>query len=148
MADQFIYVGTEELALLTQVVQSQELWRGTGQGMVATFEDEFAAHLGRRYVHANASGTCANEAALAALGLAPGDEVIVTPCSFIASSLAPIGLGLVPVFADVDMACNLDPAEVERQIREAIEFHLEGMREDGSPIPPPSSKVDYVEVAA
>lgn len=38
--------------------------------------------------------------------------------------------------------------EVERQIREAIEFHLEGMREDGSPIPPPSSKVDYVEVAA
>jgi predicted RNase H-like HicB family nuclease len=39
-------------------------------------------------------------------------------------------------------------AEVERQIREAIEFHLDGMREDGSPIPPPSSKVDYVEVAA
>jgi len=39
-------------------------------------------------------------------------------------------------------------ADVERQIREAIEFHLEGMREDGSPIPPPSSKVDYVEVAA
>jgi predicted RNase H-like HicB family nuclease len=39
-------------------------------------------------------------------------------------------------------------AEVERSIREAIEFHLEGMREDGSPIPPPSSKVDYVEVAA
>ena len=39
-------------------------------------------------------------------------------------------------------------AEVERQIREAIEFHLEGMREDGSPIPPLSSKVDYVEVAA
>ena len=39
-------------------------------------------------------------------------------------------------------------AEVERSIREAIELHLEGMREDGSPIPPPSSKVDYVEVAA
>ncbi|MGH7887248.1 MAG: type II toxin-antitoxin system HicB family antitoxin [Candidatus Binatia bacterium] len=39
-------------------------------------------------------------------------------------------------------------AEVERLIREAIEFHLDGMREDGSPIPPPSSKVDYVEVAA
>jgi predicted RNase H-like HicB family nuclease len=38
--------------------------------------------------------------------------------------------------------------EVERYIREAIEFHLDGMREDGSPIPPPSSKVNYVEVAA
>jgi predicted RNase H-like HicB family nuclease len=38
--------------------------------------------------------------------------------------------------------------ETERLIREAIELHLEGMREDGTPIPPPSSRVDYVEVAA
>jgi predicted RNase H-like HicB family nuclease len=38
--------------------------------------------------------------------------------------------------------------ETEQAIREAIEFHLEGLREDGSPIPPPSSRVDYVEVAA
>jgi predicted RNase H-like HicB family nuclease len=38
--------------------------------------------------------------------------------------------------------------EVEREIREAIEFHLEGLREDGSPIPPPSSAVCYVDVAA
>ena len=39
-------------------------------------------------------------------------------------------------------------AEVESQIREAIAFHVEGMREDGSPIPPPSSSVRYVDVAA
>lgn len=38
--------------------------------------------------------------------------------------------------------------ETEQQIREAIEFHLKGMREDGTPIPDPSSRVDYVEVAA
>jgi predicted RNase H-like HicB family nuclease len=38
--------------------------------------------------------------------------------------------------------------ETERSIREAIKFHLKGLREDGSPIPPPSSRVDYVEVAA
>jgi predicted RNase H-like HicB family nuclease len=38
--------------------------------------------------------------------------------------------------------------EVESEIRGAIEFHLEGLREDGSPIPPPSSRVEYVEVAA
>jgi predicted RNase H-like HicB family nuclease len=38
--------------------------------------------------------------------------------------------------------------EAEQQIREAIEFHLEGMKEDGTPIPPPSSRVEYVEVAA
>ena len=39
-------------------------------------------------------------------------------------------------------------AETERAIREAIEFHIEGLREDGVPIPQPTSRVDYVEVAA
>jgi predicted RNase H-like HicB family nuclease len=38
--------------------------------------------------------------------------------------------------------------EAENAIREAIEFHLDGLREDGSPVPPPSSKVEYIEVAA
>jgi len=38
--------------------------------------------------------------------------------------------------------------DVQREIREAIELHLEGMREDGDPIPPPSSSVQYVEIAA
>ena len=38
--------------------------------------------------------------------------------------------------------------EAEAAIREAIEFHLDGMREDGAPVPPPSSRVEYVEVAA
>lgn len=38
--------------------------------------------------------------------------------------------------------------ETEQELREAIEFHLEGMREDGQPIPPPSSLVEYIDVAA
>ena len=38
--------------------------------------------------------------------------------------------------------------EIELQVREAIEFHLDGMREDGIPIPPPVSRVEYVEIAA
>ena len=39
-------------------------------------------------------------------------------------------------------------SDVEREIREAIEFHIEGMREDGDPIPAPSSSVQYVEIVA
>jgi len=46
------------------------------------------------------------------------------------------------------VATGATVADVEVAIREAIEFHLEGLREDGAPIPPPSSKVEYVEVAA
>jgi predicted RNase H-like HicB family nuclease len=39
-------------------------------------------------------------------------------------------------------------AEVEEQIREAIAFHLDGLREDGVPVPPPLSQVEYIDVAA
>jgi predicted RNase H-like HicB family nuclease len=46
------------------------------------------------------------------------------------------------------VATGANQAEAETAIREAIEFHLDGMKEDGTPIPPPSSRVDYVEVAA
>ncbi len=46
------------------------------------------------------------------------------------------------------VATGVTPEETEREIREAIELHLEGLREDGAPIPPPSSKVQYIEVAA
>ena len=46
------------------------------------------------------------------------------------------------------VATGVTLAETEAAIREAIEFHLDGLREDGSPIPPPSSKVEYIEVAA
>jgi predicted RNase H-like HicB family nuclease len=46
------------------------------------------------------------------------------------------------------VATGMSVAETETQIREAIEFHLEGMREDGIPIPPPSSQVEYVDVVA
>jgi len=45
------------------------------------------------------------------------------------------------------VATGSSVAEVEREIREAIELHIEGMREDGDPIPPPSSSVRYVEIA-
>jgi predicted RNase H-like HicB family nuclease len=46
------------------------------------------------------------------------------------------------------VATGANVEDVETQIREAIEFHLEGMREDGLPIPQPSSKVEYVDVVA
>jgi len=46
------------------------------------------------------------------------------------------------------VATGATVAEVEAEIREAISFHLDGMREDGLPVPPPSSQVEYVEIAA
>lgn len=46
------------------------------------------------------------------------------------------------------IATGATPEEVEQGIREAIEMHLAGLREDGQPVPPPSSAVEYVDIAA
>lgn len=139
MSQPYVYVGAEELAAVGQVVESQELWRGADGGPVGQLEDEFAAYLGHRYVHANCSGTSANEAALAAAGIGPGDEVIVTPCSFVASSMAPIGLGAVPVFADVDprnfvLTGETIEAALTPRARAVVVVHLWGQPADMGPI--------------
>jgi predicted RNase H-like HicB family nuclease len=46
------------------------------------------------------------------------------------------------------VATGSTPAETEIAIRDAVAFHLEGMREDGTPIPPPTSRVEYIEIVA
>jgi len=69
---------------------------------VSRYEDAIAERTGRSYVHAVCTGSAANQAALAGVGIGPGDEVIVPPCSYIASSLSVVALGAIPVFADVD----------------------------------------------
>ncbi|MGH8273387.1 MAG: type II toxin-antitoxin system HicB family antitoxin [Terriglobia bacterium] len=46
------------------------------------------------------------------------------------------------------VATGTSPEQAEAEIRKAISFHLEGLRDDGAPIPPPASQVEYVDVAA
>ena len=54
-------LGDEELANLREVIESQQLWRGTKGNFVARFEAAFGKHYGRKYVLALSSGTCAND---------------------------------------------------------------------------------------
>ena len=128
--------GEKELAYLRQVVESQSLWRGTGEGsMAARFEDAFAAHLGRRYVLALSSGTSANEAAYAALGLEPGDEVICPGVAPIFVSFPVVSIVCVPVFADVDeRTLTVSPEGIEAAItpraKAVVVVHLNGQPAD------------------
>jgi dTDP-4-amino-4,6-dideoxygalactose transaminase len=102
---------------------------------VSAFEKEAAAYLGADYAVAVASGTDALHLAIAAAGIGPGDEVITTPFTFIATAEAIKYVGATPVFVDIDpRTFNIDPAIIEAAItprtKAVIPVHLFGQPAD------------------
>lgn len=91
----------EEIETATQVLSSGRINQWTGS-QVWDFEKEYASYLGRSHAIAVMNGTSALELALKALDVQPGDEVITTPRTFIASASAAVLQGAVPIFADID----------------------------------------------
>lgn len=102
------------------------------------FEEEFASWLGVRNAVSVSSGTAALHVALAALGVGPGDEVVCTPYSFMASAMCALQAGALPVFADVGADHIIDPAAIECAItprtRAIVVVHLYGIVADMDPI--------------
>ena len=120
----------DERAAVESVLQSGKVNYWTGlQGR--TFEQEFAEAHGCRYGIALANGTVALELALHALGLGAGDEVVVTPRTFIASASCVVLRGSRPVFADVDPASqNVTAGSIRRVLsprtKAILAVHLAG----------------------
>ena len=124
----------EEIAAVTRVLRSGRVnqWTGTE---IRDFETEYAQSLGRSRAIALMNGTVALELALLALGVGPGDEVITTPRTFIASSSVAVMRGATPVMADVDRdSGNIGAAEIEKVItprtKAIIVVHLGGWPAD------------------
>jgi dTDP-4-amino-4,6-dideoxygalactose transaminase len=126
--------GTEEREAVDAVLRSGRVnyWTG-GEGRA--FEHEWAAYCGSKHAIAVSNGTTSLELLLRAFGIGDGDEVIVTPRSFMASVSAPVAVGARPVFADVDLDSQaLDVASVAAAItprtRAILPVHLAGWPAD------------------
>jgi dTDP-4-amino-4,6-dideoxygalactose transaminase len=129
-------IGEEEIEAVVSVLRSG--WIGTGP-RANQFEARFAEYVGCRHAVAVASGTASLHLAMLAQGLAPGDEVLTTPLTFVATANAILHADAIPVFVDVDRdSMNLAAERLEAAIgartRAVLPVHLAGRPCDMDPI--------------
>ncbi|HEX7871594.1 MAG TPA: DegT/DnrJ/EryC1/StrS family aminotransferase [Sphingobium sp.] len=105
----------DEIAAVTEVLRAGQVNSLVHGTRGRAFERAFAEYIGAPYALSLANGTLALELALRALGIGPGDEVIVPARSFFATVACVVAVGATPVFADIDEESqNIDPDSVER----------------------------------
>ena len=116
------WIGDEERREIKDVLDSGYVYRygdlsdSKFTRKVYTLEQEFAKYIGTKHALATNSGTSALVVSALALGLKPGDEVIVPAYTFVASYTALIFTGVVPVLAEIDESLTLDPKDIDRRI--------------------------------
>jgi perosamine synthetase len=125
-------LGEAEERAVVEVLRSGQLSLGP---RLVEFERLFAARVGAASASAVSSGTAGLHLALRAAGVGPGDEVITTPFSFVASANAIVYEGATPVFAEIDpVTLNLDPAAAEaaitRRTKAILPVHIFGYPAD------------------
>src|SRR3989338_9033841 len=107
-------IGPAEIEAVIQVMQSGHIVQGE---QVTELEERFIKHTETGYAVAVNSGTAALHIALYAIGIQPGDEVITTPFSFVATANAIGMVGAIPRFVDIDpQTFNLDPTVIESAV--------------------------------
>jgi UDP-2-acetamido-2-deoxy-ribo-hexuluronate aminotransferase len=136
LRSQYLEIKEQIDGAIQDVIDQTAFIRGP---VVARFEQELATYLDIPFVHGVANGTDALQVALMALGVGPGDEVITSSFTFIATAEAAALLGAIPVFADIDpKSFNLDPARIEELItpktRAIVPVHIFGQPADMDPI--------------
>lgn len=127
-------IGAEEEAAVLDVIRSKRLFRyygpNPGRSKADQLEEAFAARMGTRHALAVSSGSASLICALVAMGVGPGDEVIVPAYTWIASASAVLAAGAVPIMAEVDESLTLDPADAARKIstrtRAILAVHMRG----------------------
>lgn len=106
-------IDDDDIAAVVAVLRSDYLTQGP---KIPEFEQAFAAKVGAKFAVALNSGTAALHACMHALGIGPGDEVIVPPITFTATANCVVFVGATPVFADVLPTGHIDPEQIEQKI--------------------------------
>ena len=109
-------VGQEEIDALTKVIRSRALFRYGIGTECDRFEERYAKHLGVDHFALAASGSNALAAAMAAVGLGPGDEVLIPAHTYMASATSVLAVGAIPVIIDIDELITIDPQAIEDAI--------------------------------
>lgn len=133
-AELWPHYGADEIAAVAACLESGKVNQWTGPH-VADFERAYAMYVGAGQAIALANGSLALELALRAFGIGPGEEVIVTPRSFVASASCVMLVGATPVFAEVDALSGNITAEsilavITPRTRAIIPVHLGGWPAD------------------
>lgn len=123
-------VGQEEIDAVSEVLRSNALFRYGVGDQCERFERRYAAYLGVGHFALSASGSNALAAAMAALGLGPGDEVLIPAHTYMATATSVLSVGAIPVIVDIDETLTLDPVAVEEAIgprtRAVVPVHMWG----------------------
>jgi dTDP-4-amino-4,6-dideoxygalactose transaminase len=132
---QFRALREEIVPRVTQVMEDAKFILGPDVGI---FEENFAGYVGSRYCVSLESGTAALALVLEALGLGPGDEVIIPANTYIASAIAVSAVGAKPVLVDMDETHLLDPSLLESALtsrtRAVMPVHLYGQAVPMDPV--------------
>ncbi|MHA1264428.1 MAG: DegT/DnrJ/EryC1/StrS family aminotransferase [Candidatus Helarchaeota archaeon] len=133
-------LGVEEKEAVLKVLESGMLTHKSGEGpMVSEFEKKFSNYIKVKHSIATNSGTAALHAALLALDLTPGDEVIIPSFTFVATASVALHVSAKPIFVDIDPEIfTMDPNEVKKVItkrtKALIPVHLFGHPADLDPL--------------
>jgi len=111
-------IGKEEAEAVSKVIASRQLfrYRGGEGGHCDRFEANLAKKTGVKHTLLTSSGTGALICAMVGIGIGPGDEVIVPAYTFMATPLAVLAAGGIPILAEVNESLMLDPEDVEKKI--------------------------------
>ena len=124
-------IGKEEIDAVARVIESKKLFKiNTGLQESENAEIDMKAKFGTEHAILMTSGHAALTAALVALGVGPGDQVIVPAYTYISTALAVVAAGAIPVIAEVDETLTISPEDIEKKItkhtKAIMPVHIQG----------------------